>query len=33
MGDFGHSFAFEKFGYQRLVKDMENLYDLLLSKN
>jgi glycosyltransferase involved in cell wall biosynthesis len=33
MGDFGHSFAFEKFGYQRLVKDMENLYDQLLHKD
>lgn len=32
MGEYGKKFAFEKFGYQRLVKDMSNLYYELLSK-
>ncbi len=32
MGEYGKKFAFEKFGYQRLIKDMSNLYYELLSK-
>lgn len=30
MGEYGKKFAFENFGYQRLIKDMANLYYQLL---
>ncbi len=32
MGEFGKQFAFQHFGYQRLIKDIANLYYDLLAK-